>query len=242
MNEQTRKRHILLVDDDAVILALLSQVFRQEGFEVTEAPDARALRAALAREAPDLIILDINLPDESGFVLAQEIRTRSETGIIMLTSRNEEVDRLVGLELGADDYVTKPFNERELVVRARNLLRRIPDFKAQTDRLHDRVFRFEGWSFLPLKHRVECDTTRTNLTRAESVLLSTLLTRPGTVYTRQQLLDAIHGGEADSGDRTVDVLILRLRRKLNDDPRAPRLITTVPGVGYYFSCPVSCEH
>jgi two-component system torCAD operon response regulator TorR len=235
----TPDRHVLLVDDDPVVLALLVGLFRQEGYRVSEARDGRELRAELAKGAPDLVVLDLNLPDESGFVLAQEVRARTQAGLIMLTGRQEAVDRLNGLELGADDYVTKPFDERELLVRARNLLRRVPH-PAGPQRQY--VFRFADWCFHPFKHLLESSLGgRVNLTRAESDLLHALLSRPQVVHSRQQLLDAIHGRSGNAGDRTIDVLILRLRRKLGDDPKAPQLIATVPGTGYYFAGVIAAE-
>jgi two-component system torCAD operon response regulator TorR len=158
----------------------------------------------------------------------------------MLTARREDVDRLIGLEVGADDYVSKPFNERELVVRARNLLRRVPLATAHAEKLQQTTCRFAGWRFFPFQQRLEKDGAQVNLTRAESVLLSALVARPGTVLSRQQLRDTIQSG-GESGDRTIDVLILRLRRKLHDDPRAPQLIATVPGMGYYFSSSVASD-
>jgi two-component system torCAD operon response regulator TorR len=234
-------RHVLLVDDDPVVLALLVGLFSNAGYRVSEARDGRALRAALAADSPDLVVLDINLPDESGFVLAREVRARTRAGLIMLTCRTQAVDRLNGLELGADDYLTKPFDEQELLVRARNLLRRVPSDAGVLQRQY--TYRFAGWCFDPFKHLLEPAVgEQVNLTRAESDLLHALLARPQVVHSRQQLLDAIHGrGGGSAGDRTVDVLVLRLRRKLGDDPKAPQLIATVPGTGYYFAGAVAAE-
>lgn len=239
MSQADTDRRVLLVDDDPVVLTLLSELFNREGYRVTQARDGHAMRAALAANPPDLVVLDLNLPDESGFVLAREVRARTQAGLIMLTGRREEVDRLKGLELGADDYVTKPFNERELLVRARNLLRRVP---AAAEPPRQYTYSFAGLTFHPFKHLLELGGgERVNLTRAESDLLHALVTRPQVVHSRQQLLDAIHGRANNTGDRTIDVLILRLRRKLGDDSKAPRLIATVPGTGYYFAGPVASE-
>lgn len=230
------ERHILIVDDDTAVLMLLQQVFEQAGYRVTQAANGKQLRALLAKEQPDLVVLDVNLPDDSGFTLAQEIRHRCQAGIIMLTGRSGDVDRLAGLELGADDYITKPFNDRELLTRARNLLRRIP-LAGDTNRgTRQQGFRFGQWRFFPYKHLLVTDDGNSMvLTRAESDLLLTLVMRPHLVFSREHLLDAIHGRSANSGARTIDVLILRLRRKLGDDPRSPSFIATVPGTGYYFA-------
>ncbi len=229
------ERHILVVDDDSAVLMLLQQVFEQAGYRVSQAENGKQLRTCLTAEQPDLVVLDVNLPDDNGFTLAQEIRQCSQAGIIMLTGRSGDVDRLIGLELGADDYITKPFNERELLTRARNLLRRIP-IGGNDNNARQQGFHFGDWSFYPYKHLLTTAAgASTILTRAESDLLLTLVTRPHLVFSREHLLDAIHGRSVNSGARTIDVLILRLRRKLGDDPRTPTFIATVPGTGYYFA-------
>jgi two-component system torCAD operon response regulator TorR len=239
MNAATpAERHVLLVDDDAVLLSFLTRLFRQTGFRVSEARDGRAMRKVLAEDPPDLVILDINLPDESGLVLAREVRTTTRAGIIMLTARQEDVSRMVALEMGADNYLTKPFREQELMVLVRNLMRRVPA-QASNDDPADASYSFAEWRFFPHRQLLTAGDTQVALTRAEAMMLGAFIAEEGNVLTREQLLDAIHGRATGSGDRTIDVIILRLRRKLNDDPRAPRFIVTAPGVGYYFGARVA---
>lgn len=239
MNAATpAERHVLLVDDDAVLLSFLTRLFRQSGFRVTEARDGRAMRKVLAEDPPDLVILDINLPDESGLVLAREVRTTTRAGIIMLTARQEDVSRMVALEMGADNYLTKPFREQELMVLVRNLMRRVPA-QANSDDPADASYSFGEWHFFPHRQLLTAGETQVALTRAEAMMLGAFIAEEGNVLTREQLLDAIHGRATGSGDRTIDVIILRLRRKLNDDPRAPRFIVTAPGSGYYFGARVT---
>ena len=223
------------------MLTLLCGLFTQNGYKVSEARTGNEMRKVLAVQAPDLVILDLNLPDESGFVLARELRASCEAGLIILTARQEGLDRLIGLEMGADDYLTKPVDERELLVRVRNLLKRIPaEPHMGTTDTAQLTFRFDGWRFLPFRHNLISQSDEiVRLTRAESDLLHALLERPGAVQTRQQLIDAIHGHNVSTTERTIDVLVLRLRRKLGDEPRAPRYIMTLPGTGYYFAGEVS---
>ncbi len=229
----TQRTHILIVEDEAVTRSLLSKTFTAEGFRISTAADGAQMRAALRGGDVDLMILDVNLPDSSGFDLAREIRASSDMGIIMLTARSEDVDRIVGLEIGADDYLTKPFNPRELAVRARNLLRRLRGPATVTS---GRLRRFKDWTLdLGKRRLMATDGSVTALTPGEFGLLATLVERPGIALTRDQLMDGMGGSETAVTDRSVDVLIGRLRRKLGDNPKAPDYILTVPGVGYMFA-------
>ncbi|CAA7627651.1 DNA-binding response regulator in two-component regulatory system with ArcB or CpxA [Candidatus Terasakiella magnetica] len=226
------KAHVLIVEDEPVTRAKLAAYLTAEGFVVSEASDAKEMKAAVNRAVPDVVLLDINLPDESGLILARELRAKSSVGIILVTARQDETDRIVGLEIGADDYITKPFNPRELAVRVRNLQRRVaPTMMAE--RSASGIYAFAGW-------RLDCDARllisptgeSVRLTRGEFDVLAALARNAGRALTRDQLLDMTqHDGEAVI-DRTIDVLVGRLRRKIEADSRHPSIILTVHGVGY----------
>ena len=226
------KSHVLIVEDEPVTRAKLAAYLTAEGFQVSEAADARDMKAIVAKTIPDVVLLDINLPDESGLILARELRAKSSVGIILVTARQDETDRIVGLEIGADDYITKPFNPRELAVRVRNLQRRVAPSMA-AERSASGIFSFAGW-------RLDCDARQlispageaVRLTRGEFDVLAALARNAGRALTRDQLLDMTqHDGEAVI-DRTIDVLVGRLRRKIEVDSRHPGIILTVHGVGY----------
>lgn len=226
------KAHVLIVEDEPVTRAKLAAYLTAEGFQVSEAADARDMKAVVAKAVPDVVLLDINLPDESGLILARELRAKSSVGIILVTARQDETDRIVGLEIGADDYITKPFNPRELAVRVRNLQRRVAPTMA-AERSASGIYAFAGW-------RLDCDARQLasptgeniRLTRGEFDVLAALARNAGRALTRDQLLDMTqHDGEAVI-DRTIDVLVGRLRRKIEGDSRHPTIILTVHGVGY----------
>jgi two-component system torCAD operon response regulator TorR len=226
------KAHVLIVEDEPVTRAKLAAYLTGEGFQVSEAADAKDMKAIVSRTVPDVVLLDINLPDESGLILARELRAKSSVGIILVTSRQDETDRIVGLEIGADDYITKPFNPRELAVRVRNLQRRVAPSMA-AERSATGIHNFAGW-------RLDCDARQltsptgelVRLTRGEFDVLAALARNAGRALTRDQLLDLTqHDGEAVI-DRTIDVLVGRLRRKIEADSRHPSIILTVHGVGY----------
>jgi two-component system torCAD operon response regulator TorR len=226
------KAHVLIVEDEPVTRSKLAAYLAAEGFQVSEAADAKDMRTCIAKAVPDVVLLDINLPDESGLILARDLRAKSSVGIILVTARQDEMDRIVGLELGADDYITKPFNPRELAVRVRNLQRRVAPTMA-AERSASGIYTFAGW-------KLDCDARQllsptaepVRLTRGEFDVLSALARNPGRALTRDQLLDMTqHDGEAVV-DRTIDVLVGRLRRKIETDPRRPAIILTVHGVGY----------
>lgn len=226
------KAHVLIVEDEPVTRAKLAAQLTAEGFVVSEAGDARDMRAIVAKTVPDVVLLDINLPDESGLILARDLRAKSSVGIILVTVRQDETDRIVGLELGADDYITKPFNPRELAVRVRNLIRRVAPTMA-AERSASGVFTFAGWKLdCDARQLTSPDGEAVRLTRGEFDVLAALARNPGRALTRDQLLDMTqHDGEAVI-DRTIDVLVGRLRRKIEVDAKRPGIIVTVHGIGY----------
>lgn len=229
-----QNNHILIVEDDATSRVTLAGYFAKEGFRISEAADGEEMRKAFAGGDVDLILLDIRLPGEDGLTLLKEIRQKSRVGVIMVTGRSDEVDRVVALEMGADDYVTKPFNMRELLARSKNLLARTVEFRLAVP--EERVRNFAGWQLnLDMRRLVSPEGKDVYLTRGEFELLSALVNQPGRVMTRDNLLDYLNHREWDPSDRTVDVLIGRLRRKIEDDPKRPELIMTVHGVGYVFT-------
>jgi two-component system torCAD operon response regulator TorR len=227
-------RHILIVEDDPVGRETLAAYLRRDGHRVSEAEDGATMRRIFADGDIDVVMLDINLPNEDGLSLLRELRRQSEVGIIMVTGRQDSVDRIVALELGADDYVTKPYNMRELLPRAKNLARRVAAARANAPDEPKKTF--DGWT-LDIPHRTltspEGEDVR--LTRAEFELLATFVASRGRVLTRDGLIDQVSGRDRDPLDRTIDVLVGRLRRKIEKDPANPRRIITVHGVGYVFA-------
>lgn len=227
--------HIVIVEDDPVTRAKLAAYFKAEGYKVSEAEDGDEMRSIVAAHPADLLLIDINLPGEDGLKLTREQRERSEVGIILVTGRSDTVDRIVGLEIGADDYVTKPFEQRELLARVKNLLRRVRA-SMSAGRPAEQQRTFMGWT-LDLSNRTLSDSKGefTDLTRAEFKALALLSANPGKVMSRDRLLHEIAHRDWDPSDRTVDVVIRRLRQKLNDDSKHPRLIVTSHGEGYLFA-------
>lgn len=217
---------ILLVEDDELLAKALSAYLRKEGYEVDRAADGSGALEAFARRRPDLILLDWMLPGLSGLEVAHRVREASSTPIIMLTARVQEDDRVTGLEMGADDYLTKPFGMRELLARVRAVLRRAQP-QAQAERLA-----IGGLTVDVARHEVYRDGRRLELTPTEFRLLVTLARRPGRVFSRAQLLDAVRGSTYAHTLRAVDTAIKRLRRKVEPDPHRPRYILTVYGLGY----------
>ncbi len=229
---------ILVVDDELVTRQCLSSYFESEGYSVHCAETAEQAEGILAREAIDLVLLDIRLPGKDGLTLTRELRVNTEVGIILVTGRQDEVDRIIGLECGADDYVTKPFNPREILARAKNLIRRVRSctHAKPTDAVPHSLKAFDCWR-LNIDRRLLLDAQQqqVQLTEGEFQLLKSLMSHAGHVMSRDQILDQIRNREWVPSDRTVDVLIGRLRRKLRDDPANPRLILTVHGAGYLFT-------
>lgn len=227
--------HILIVEDDFASRALLVSYFENAGYRVSEIDHGDDLLQRIQTEHIDLVLLDINLPGKDGLTLTRELRVQSKVGIILVTSKGDEIDRIVGLELGADDYVTKPFNPRELLVRAKNLIWRVTDQATQTAET-DSLIRFEGWSLDSSRRLLSSpDNSTERLPEGEFKLLHTLITKPGQVLSRDQLMDAIHDRAWTPNDRSVDVMIGRLRRKLGDNPADPHFILTAHGAGYMFA-------
>ncbi len=221
---------ILVIDDEPKIAKQARDYLEKSGFQVLTAGDGKAALAIARHERPDLVVLDLNLPGMDGLDVCRALRRESDVPIIMLTARAEEADRLIGLELGADDYIVKPFSPRELVARVRAVLRRVRGETRQPGfiRAGDLEIDLDG-------HRAACAGEPLQLTRSEFTLLATLAQHPGQTFTREQLLDRLHGVAYEGFDRSVDAHIKNLRRKLEDDPLQPRYVLTVYGVGYKFS-------
>jgi two-component system OmpR family response regulator len=237
----TEPAHILVVDDDREIRTLLREFLEKNGFKATAVADGQEARRALAHERFDLIVLDLMLPRESGLEICRALRQTSDVPIIMLTALGEEVDRVVGLEVGADDYLTKPFSPRELVGRIRAVLRRT----TQTPRpgagsIDVGGFAFADW-YLDATARTltHADGTVAALSGAEYRLLAVLLEHAPRLLTRAQLLEIVRGRDFDPFDRSIDVRVSRLRQALRDDARSPRIIKTVYGEGYVIGVPVA---
>lgn len=228
---------ILVVDDDPEIRRLVAGYLTDQGFRAITAEDAAAARAVLAARTPDLVVLDVMMPGEDGLALIRWLRRDSELPVILLTALGEEADRVAGLELGADDYLAKPFGPRELLARIRTVLRRAR--AAAPGSPAAERFRFEGWT-LDLRRRelVDPGGALVDLTRGEFDLLAVFVQHPQAVLDRDALLDATRGREAAPFDRSVDVQVGRLRRKIEGDPAHPRLIRTVRGAGYLFTADV----
>ena len=223
---------ILLVEDEPELARAITRELKAEGYDVEHTDDGLAALDAHSRSSPDLVILDWMLPGLDGLEVLRRIRQRSATPVLMLTARGEEMDRVIGLEVGADDYLTKPFSMRELIARVRALLRRISHVQQilAEDRRRDRAaVRYAGLYLEPDSYTASLNDNRLDLTRTEFELLSFLLRNPGRAFSRAYLLDAVWGESYVAGDRSVDNAILRLRRKLGDLGDA---IETVWGVGY----------
>jgi two-component system OmpR family response regulator len=232
--------HILIVDDDKEICALLSKFLAQHGYRVSVAHDGRAMMATLESARISLVVLDLMLPGESGLSLCGRVRAASSTPIVMLTAVGEETDRIIGLEMGADDYLAKPFNPRELLARVRAVLRRAGAPAASPLPGAGRVLGFAGWRLDVARRQLFSPTDAlVPLRAAEFDLLLALAERPQRVLNRDQLLDLSRGRAAVSFERSVDVQISRLRRKLKVDPRDPELIKTVRSGGYVFAATVT---
>ncbi len=221
---------ILIVDDEQRIVRQVRDYLEHGGFRVLEASDGKTALAQARQARPDLIVLDLNLPGMDGLDVCRTLRRESDTPIIMLTARVEETDRLIGLELGADDYVTKPFSPRELVARVRVILRRVNRDGAQNGvlRAADLAIDLNG-------HRVLRRGEAVQLSRTEFSLLAVLAQHPGQTFSRAQLVDRLHNVAFQGFDRSIDAHIKNLRRKLEPDPGAPRYVLTVFGVGYKFA-------
>jgi two-component system OmpR family response regulator len=234
--------HILVVDDDREIRTLLGDYLAANGYLSTAVADGRAMERALERGRFDLVVLDLMLPGEGGLQLCQRLRQRSKIPVIMLTARADEVDRIVGFEFGADDYVPKPFSPRELLARIRAVLRRAADAPREPHAAGVRAYVFAGWRLDTVERSLTSPAgVRVELGGAEYQLLSLLLANPQRVLSRLQVMDLLQGREASPSDRSIDVRISRLRQKLGDDGRAAEIIRTVYGEGYVIGVAVETE-
>lgn len=239
----TKQDHILIVDDDAEIRALLRDYLQKQGYRVSSAANGREMRAAMRPARPNLVILDLMLPGEDGLSLCRDLRAGSDLPVIMLTARGDEADRIVGLEMGADDYLPKPFSPRELLARIKSVLRRA---RALPDNLKpDEVtaFRFAGWTLdIATRDLMSPEGVVVALSGTEFRLLRVLLDHPNRVLTRDQLVDYMMSRDASPFDRAIDVQVSRLRQRLGDDARDPQLIKTVRSQGYVFAVEVAAVH
>lgn len=233
-------QHILVVEDEIVTRAKLVGYFENEGYRVSEAENGEQMHAILAEHQVDLIMLDINLPGEDGLLLTRALRSKSDIGIILVTGRTDSIDRIVGLEMGADDYVTKPFELRELLVRVKNLLWRISLAEkakelALEEQSEDNVIRFGEWTFDINRRALSRNDEPVKLTKAEYELLVAFSSYPNTVLSRERILNMISHRVDAPNDRTIDVLIRRMRAKMEVDPKNPQIFVTVHGEGYMFA-------
>lgn len=226
--------HLLLVEDDPEINVLVARAMREHGYRVSIATNGKTLDRAMSDSRPDLILLDLMLPGESGLAICRRLRAVSTVPIVILTALGAETDRVVGLEMGADDYLSKPFSIRELLARVRAVLRR-----SRLSDLPDRqtaIFSFDNWRLNLNKRQLRGpDGSQLALTSGEFTILSVFCQHPGRVLSREQLLDLAHGRSASLFDRSIDIQVSRLRRKIEADPKAPTMIVTVRNGGYMFT-------
>lgn len=236
---QTDPISLLLVDDEPDLREPLAEYLTGQGFRVTEAESAAKARSQINQQRPDLLLLDIMMPGEDGLSLCRHLIENNGPPVILLTARGEATDRIVGLEMGADDYVTKPFEPRELVARIRSVLRRAAN-GAPSSEQNDRFYQFEGWVLDPLKRKLtDPDGVTVPISTAEFRLLLAFLDHPRAVLDRDRLLDMVQGRSAHLFDRAVDNQVSRLRRKIELDSHDPQFILTVRGGGYRFAANVS---
>ncbi|WP_070967586.1 two-component system response regulator TorR [Vibrio sonorensis] len=231
--------HVLVVEDDIVTRSKLVGYFQNEGYRVSEASSGDEMRTLLSEQNVDLVMLDINLPGEDGLLLTRELRSQSDIGIILVTGRTDSIDKIVGLEMGADDYVTKPFELRELLVRVKNLLWRISLVNSGSEGHRTKedtsLIYFGDWTF-DVQRRALCKNgDPVKLTKAEYELLVALSSYPNQVLSRERILNMISHRVDAPNDRTIDVLIRRMRAKMEYDPKNPQIFVTVHGEGYMFA-------
>jgi two-component system OmpR family response regulator len=233
---------ILIVDDDRDIRSLLADYLESNGYRALSAADGTGMWKTLDEARPDLIVLDLNLPGDDGLTLCRKLRANSTLPVIMLTARNEPLDRILGLEMGADDYLPKPFEPRELLARIRSVLRRSHAMPSNTPSDNAQQMRFAGWTLdLTARHLLNPDGIVIMLSGAEFRLLRVFLEHPNRVLNRDQLLNLTQGRDADPFDRSVDIQISRLRQKLGEDARLPQIIKTVRNGGYVLAGQVTVE-
>lgn len=236
----SERPHIVVAEDDVFVQELLAAHLKNAGFETSLALTGHELLALLDTESVDVVLLDLGLPDEDGLVLMRQIRARSSIPVVVLTARKTREDRISALELGADDYLTKPCDPDELVLRLRNLIARCAGLQESPQKVQSEVLRFENWTLdLSARTLIDPDGHEVALPRSEFNLLSAFARAPNRVLSRAQLLDAICQYDSSPSERMIDVLVARLRRKLEVNPGAPRIIKTVVGIGYKFSVDVA---
>jgi len=236
----TRQDHILIVDDDAEIRDLLREYLQKHGYRVATAANGRELRSAMSTARPDLLVLDLMLPGEDGLELCRDLRTDSNVPIIMLTARGDETDRIVGLEMGADDYLPKPFSPRELLARIKSVLRRARALPENLKQEEVSSYRFAGWTLdVVTRNLTSPDDVVIALSGTEFRLLRIFLDHPNRVLTRDQLIDLMLSRDANPFDRAIDVQVSRLRHRLGEDAKEPAIIKTVRGQGYVFAAEVA---
>ncbi len=225
---------ILIVEDETVTRNTLKSIFEAEGYDVYQAVDGTQMHRILADQPIDLVIMDINLPGKNGLMLARELRENANTALMFLTGRDNEVDKILGLEIGADDYITKPFNPRELAIRARNLLQRTMTESVKTD-TNVEYYRFNGWTLdINKRSLINPEGEEFKLPRSEFRAMLHFCENPGKIQTREDLLKKMTGRELKPQDRTVDVTIRRIRKHFEDHPDSPEIIATIHGEGYRF--------
>lgn len=235
------KKTILVVDDDPKLRKLLSTCFREEGYETIEADDAASTLRVVQRHHPDLVTLDLRLGDDDGLDIARKIKQISSVPIVMVSGKDDVLDRVIGLEIGADDYISKPFHIREVVARIKAVLRRSANENPANDsrvasHSDGRPIQFNGWKVVPDQFEVTCpDGSDCAMTTAEFNLLMVFLTHPKRILSREQLMELLGGASYAPLDRTIDNQVARLRKKIEDDPTDPKFIKTVRGIGYSFT-------
>lgn len=234
--------HVLIVDDDAEIRTLLSQYLQRNGYRTSTVADGKGMWADLDSKKPDIVVLDLMLPGDDGLTLCRDLRARSSVPIIMLTARGEETDRIVGLEMGADDYLAKPFNPRELLARIKSVLRRSRSLPGNLVPEELKTIRFAGWTLdVKTRNLISPEKLVVPLSGAEFKLLRVFLSHPNRVLTRDQLIDLMLSRDAAPFDRAIDVQVSRLRHRLGEDAKEPLLIKTVRGAGYVFAAGVEAS-
>ncbi|MET3115950.1 two-component system OmpR family response regulator [Undibacterium sp. GrIS 1.8] len=234
---------ILIVDDDRDIRSLLADYLDGHGYSTLMAADGNAMWAALDSNQVDLVVLDLNLPGDDGLTLCRNLRAKSMMPVIMLTARSEPLDRILGLEMGADDYLPKPFEPRELLARIRSVLRRTQSMTLGSNGEQVQRLKFSDWTLdLKARHLVSPEGMVIALSGAEFRMLNIFLDHPNRILNRDQLLNMTHGRDADPFDRSIDIQISRLRQKLREDARSPQIIKTVRNGGYVLSVNVTMEH
>lgn len=239
MNRGNVLHNILVVDDEEIIRTTVGNYFENKGYIVSFASDGKEMKEVLKNKKIDVVLLDINLPGDDGLVLTRTLRSQSDIGIIIVSTRADEIDKIIGLEMGADDYVTKPISLRELLVRVKNLLWRIDrsekkmgDNLVKTD---DEIVNFDGWHFNTNRRALSKNGTSVNLTKAEYEMLIAFTANPNRVLSRDRILNLLSHRVDAPNDRIVDVLVRRLRNKIESEPKKPQLFITVHGEGYMFA-------